>query len=180
MEKSDEDLIQNVLSGNHDSFEELMSRYERLVFKVAYSFGGNRENALDIAQTVFLKAFNNLRSFRTDSSFKTWLLRIAYNEGITWTRPLRNRTDIHKNVEYEDLPYQANQETELLDKEQRQMIQAGLGSLNNRYRTAILLRYVHDLTIREIAGVLQCSETMTKNMLFRGIRNLRRMLAQPE
>ena len=179
MEKPDEVLIQNTLGGAIDSFDELMRRYERLVFKIAYSFGGSRENALDITQTVFLKAFNNLSAFRTDSSFKTWLLRITYNEGISWTRSPRNRADIHSDVEDEVLSFQASQESSLIERERRQMIRAGLNSLNGRYRTAILLRYVHDLPIREIAGVLQCSEAMTKNMLFRGVRSLRRTLAQP-
>jgi len=179
LEKTDEVLIQNTLSGAIDSFDELMRRYERLVFKVAYSFGGSRENALDITQTVFLKAFNNLSTFRTDSGFKTWLLRITYNEGISWTRSPKNRADIHKDVEDQVLLSQANQESDLLDRERCQMIHVGLNSLNGRYRTAILLRYVHDLPIREIAGVLQCSENMTKNILFRGVRNLRRTLVPP-
>lgn len=179
MEIADEVLIQNTLGGAIDSFDELMRRYERLVFKIAYSFGGSRENALDITQTVFLKAYNNLRAFRTDSSFKTWLLRITYNEGISWKRSPRNRADIYKDVEDEVLPFQANQESDLLEREQHQMIRSGLNSLNSRYRTAILLRYVHDMPIREIAGVLQCSESMTKNILFRSVRSLRRTLVQP-
>jgi len=179
LEISDDVLIRNTLSGAIDSFDELMHRYERLVFKIAYSFGGNREDALDITQTVFLKAYNNLSTFRTDSSFKTWLLRITYNEGINWTRSWKNRADIHRDVDDELLLLHASQESDLIDKERRQMIRLGLDSLNGRYRTAILLRYVHDMPIREIARVLQCSEVMTKNILFRGVRSLRRTLVQP-
>jgi RNA polymerase sigma-70 factor, ECF subfamily len=173
LENSDEVLIQRTLDGEINSFDEIMQRYERLVFKIVYSFGGNRENALDITQTVFLKAFDNLRAYRKDSSFKTWLLRIAYNEGISWIRSPKNNADLHVNVEDEVLFSWSSQELCLLEKEQGQLIQRGLCSLNGRYRTAILLRYVHDMPIREIAGVLQCSENMTKNILFRGIRNLR-------
>jgi RNA polymerase sigma factor (sigma-70 family) len=58
------------------------------------------------------------------------------------------------------------------------IVRRGLESLNTRYRTAMLLRYVHNMPIREIAGVLQCSENMTKNILFRGIRTLKKTLAQ--
>jgi RNA polymerase sigma-70 factor (ECF subfamily) len=180
LEPPDEVLIRETLAGNPGSFDELMRRYDHLVFKVAYSFCGGRENALDITQTVFLKAFDRLSTFRTESSFKTWLLRIAYNEGINWTRSPRNRRELHKSIQpiAENFSLEAGQESHLLRREQRLMIRRGLDSMNDRYRTAILLRYVHDMPIREIAGVLQCSETMTKNILFRGIRTLRRTLAQ--
>ena len=180
MERSDGILIQETLDGFLSAFDELMVRYQQLVFKVAYSFGGNRENALDITQTVFFKAWDKLDTFRSESSFKAWLLRIAYNEGINWTQSPRNRRDLHESLD-ESADYHASeaaQETKLLHMEQRRILDRGLSSLNNRYRTAILLRYGHEMSIREIAGVLQCSETMTKNILFRSIRNLKKALAQ--
>ena len=180
MDKPDEVLIQETLDSRMGSFDVLMCRYERLVYKVAYSFGLNRENALDITQTVFLKAFHNLKTFRTDASFKTWLLRITYNEGINWTRSTRNRPELHDDLESASaaLSNEAGQESGLLLRERRRMIRRGLESLNDRYRTALLLRYVHEMPIREIAGVLQCSENLTKNILFRGVRSLKRALAQ--
>ena len=179
MEPPDEVLIRETLAGDLGSFDELM-RYDHLVFKIAYSFCGGRESAFDITQTVFLKAFDRLGTFRTESSFKTWLMRITYNEGINWTRSPRNRRDLHENIEptSEAFSLAAGQESHLLLREQRLMIRRGLDLMNDRYRTAILLRYVHDMTISEIAGVLQCSETMAKNILFRGIRTLKRTLAQ--
>lgn len=180
MDQTDEVLVRETLEGQLDSFERLMSRYERLVFKIAFSFGSSRENALDITQTVFLKAFDHLRSFRTESSFKTWLLRIAYNEGINWARSPRNRRDLHDDLDAaSNTPsLQPGQEAGLLESERRRKVRVGLASINERYRTALLLRYVHGLPIRDIAGILQCSEVMTKNILFRGIRNLRKTLVQ--
>jgi RNA polymerase sigma-70 factor, ECF subfamily len=178
--KPDDVLIQETLKGDMDSFDEIMRRYERLVFKVAYSFCGSRENAFDLTQTVFLKAFSKLNTFRADSSFKTWLLRITYNEGINWTESIRTREARHEDIEskHELLSFGAHQESGLLLEERRRMVRNGLESLNDRYRIAVLLRYVHEMSIREIAGVLQCSETMTKNILFRGVRNLRKILVQ--
>ena len=180
MDRPDRILIQDTLGGTTSAFDKLMRRYERLVYKVAYSFGGSRENALDITQTVFLKAFDKLSTFRLESSFKTWLLRITYNEGINWTQSPRNREDLHDDLESpsQALSSEAEQESNLLLREQRQIIEHGLKSLNDRYRTAILLRYVHEMPILEIASVLQCSENMTKNILFRSLRNLKRTLAQ--
>jgi RNA polymerase sigma-70 factor (ECF subfamily) len=180
LEQSDLVLIQETISGAMSSFDQLMHRYERLVFKIAYSFGGSRENALDITQTVFLKVFDKLSTFRTEASFKTWLLRITYNEGINWVRSPRHREELCDDLGPASAasPLEAVQESDLLLREQRRMIGRGLQSLNERYRTAILLRYVHEMPIREIAGALQCSENMTKNILFRGIRSLRKTLAQ--
>ncbi len=180
MDQPDETLIQSTLDGDLSSFDALMQRYEHLVFKIAYSFGGTRENALDITQTVFLKAFDNLATFRAGFSFKAWLLRIAYNEGINWTRSLQNRRSLHRDIDSvaEVITLEGDQESNLLAGEQRMMIRRGLESLNVRYRTAMILRYVDNMPIRDIAGVLQCSENMTKNILFRGLRNLKRALAQ--
>ena len=180
MDLPDETLIQSTLDGDLGSFDALMCRYERLVFKIAYSFGGGRETALDLTQTVFLKAFDNLNTFRLGSSFKSWLLKIAYNEGINWTRLPQNRRYLHSDIGNvsEVLALESTQESSLLLNEQRMIIRRGLESLNVRYRTAMLLRYAHNMPIRDIAGVLQCSENMTKNILFRGIRSLKKALAQ--
>jgi RNA polymerase sigma-70 factor, ECF subfamily len=176
----DETLIRSTLEGDLDSFDALMHRYEHLVFKIAYSFGGGRESAFDITQTVFLKAFDKLSTFRPDSSFKAWLLRIAYNEGINWTRSPQNRRYLHSDIDSvsEVLPQEADQESNLLLNERRRILHRGLEALNVRYRTAMVLRYVDNMPIRDIAGVLQCSENVTKNMLFRGIRILKKALAQ--
>ena len=180
MDLADETLIQRTLGGDLSAFDALMHRYEHLVFKIAYSFGSGRENAFDITQTVFLKAFDKLSTFRMDAGFKAWLLRIAYHEGINWTRSPQNRQHLHRDIEpvSDTFALEADQESNLLLHERRMMVRRGLESLNARYRTAMLLRYVHNMPIREIAGVLQCSETMTKNILFRGIRTLKRTLAQ--
>jgi len=173
------DLIRRVLAGDHEAFESLMKRYERLVFKVAYSFARDREEALDLTQTVFLKAYRGLDSFRTEADFKTWLLRITYNEGVNWVRKAGRegtREDLESASRH--LTSAPRQEDRLVEKEQRGSLRRAMESLNERYRTAIILRYHHGMPIREIAGVLQCSETMTKNILFRGVRNLRRAVAE--
>jgi RNA polymerase sigma factor (sigma-70 family) len=91
LDRSDAILVRETLGGSTSAFDELMFRYQRLVFKIAYSFGGSRENALDIMQTAFLKSWDKLHIFRAESSFKTWILRIAYNEGINWSQFSSNR-----------------------------------------------------------------------------------------
>jgi len=175
----DESLIRDVLGGRQEAFDELMHRYERLVYKVAWGFGKSTEDALDITQTVFMKVYRSLDSFRTEANFKTWLLRITYNEGINWVRS-HGRTASREVVaiENDDVAATDDPEADLLARDRRKSIEAGLRRLNERYRTALVLRYFQGLPIREIASVLSCSETMTKNILFRGVRRLRQEIGE--
>jgi RNA polymerase sigma-70 factor (ECF subfamily) len=172
---SDESIVEDVLGGRLDAFDELMKRYERIVFKVAWGFSRDRQDALDITQQVFLKAYKSLRAFRRDANLKTWLMRIAYNESVSWLRQSGRAVDRHELLEDEHAQ-PGTQEQQLLAREQEAMVERELGKLNDRYRLAINLRYRQGLPIEEIAAVLQCSEGTTKSMLFRGVRALRQAL----
>src|SRR2546423_14690557 len=79
---ADADLVERYLAGNMTAFDELMIRYERQIYRVCYRFVDNREDAMDLAQDVFIKAFEHLGTFRRESSLKTWLYRIAVNHCI--------------------------------------------------------------------------------------------------
>lgn len=179
MEKSDQELISETLNGILGSFDMLMERYQRLVYKVAYGFGKNQQSTMDISQNVFLKAYEKLSSFRGESSFKSWLMRITYNEGINWSK--RNNRHQESDIDeasmknqYKDL----SQEDELLARENRAQLLKCLLALNTRYRLAVVLRYFNDMPVREIAGVLECSEGVVKNMLFRSLQQLKNNLSR--
>src|SRR6266481_1249473 len=79
---ADADLVERYLAGDTTAFDEIMIRYERQVYRVCYRFVNNRDDAMDLAQEVFVKAFEHLSSFRRESSMKTWLYRIAMNHCI--------------------------------------------------------------------------------------------------
>src|SRR5262250_304298 len=79
---ADAELVERYLAGDMTAFDELMIRYERHIYRVCYRFVENREDAMDLAQEVFIKAFEHLGSFRRESSLKTWLYRIAINHCI--------------------------------------------------------------------------------------------------
>lgn len=181
MDRTDAALIRETLAGELSSFDELMRRHESLVYRVGLLYGGTKENALDITQNVFLRCYRSLASFRGDSAFRTWLLRIAYNEGIGWVRSRGRRAareapgeaavDVARG-EAGRLP----QERDLMEKERRSILMRKLDELNPRQRTAVTLRYFRQMPLREIAEVLQCSEGNVKNMLFRSVRKLRESL----
>ena len=153
-----------------------MRRYERLVFTVVFRFCRDGEAALDLTQAVFLKAWRGLEGFRGEASLKTWLVRIATREGLN-ARRRRSPLDAAEPLEM-DAPVALApvQEVELLERERSGLLRRALDGIHQRYRQAIELRYEHQLSIREISSVLETSETMTKNLLFRGLRNLRRAL----
>ena len=175
MEKTDPELIAAALAGDTGAFDALMRRYEKLVYRVAHGFTHGREDALDLTQISFLKAFRSLDGYRSEAGFKTWLLRIVYHEGLNWNRTRSRRGSESDLAEAEaGLAVDPSQERELVERERRGTIGRALSRIHARYRAAILLRYVDEMPIREIATVLDCSETMTKNLLFRGVRQLRR------
>lgn len=177
IEKSDSELIAEVKMGNLQAFDSLMQRYQKFVYSIAFGFGKSKDNALDITQNVFLKLYQNLHSFREQSLFKTWLTRICYNESINWSK--RNK----RHMDRESLEMVSNfssnnrlQEDELLAKENKVLLLQSLFGLNTRYRLAVILRYFEEKSITEIAAVLNCSEGVVKNMLFRSLQKLKKNL----
>ena len=134
----------------------------------------------DFVPSMDGKAYAKLASFRGRSSFKTWLTRLAYNEGVSWLRANRRHAEGRRPLD-DALPLAETgegQEAKLLESEKRKTLLRGLEQLSGRYRTALVLRYFHGLPVREIAAVLGCSEGTAKNALFRGVRRLRSRLAE--
>lgn len=172
----DSALIREAVDGGGAAFDELMRRHERLVFTVAFRFCRDRDAALDLTQVVFLKAWRGLGDFRGEASLKTWLLRIAYREASD-ARRRRAPLDIAEPLELGAEPaHAAMQEEVVLRRERSGRLRRALDAIHHRYRQAIELRYGHELSIREISAILETSETMTKNLLFRGLERLRRAL----
>jgi RNA polymerase sigma-70 factor (ECF subfamily) len=175
--KEDHILIDEILNGTLSSYDTLMERYQNLIFKIAYSFGKNKENAMDISQNIFLKAYQKLGTLKGQNSFKAWLSRIAYHEGINWTRKHKSAVQFESietsNEPESNLP---SKEDELLANEYRHELMQSLFALNTKYRLAVVLRYYQNMSIREIAGILKCSEGMVKNMLFRSLQRLKIIL----
>jgi RNA polymerase sigma-70 factor (ECF subfamily) len=181
-------LVRAALAGEATAFDELMRRHQRLIFMVSWRFCRDHEAALDLTQTVFLKAWRGLDGFRGEASLKTWLLRIAYREGLN-ARRRRSPLDRAERLEVEETAegaaaarhhaasfQSAAQEVEVLERERAGRLRRALDGIHHRYRRAIELRYAQELSIREISAVLETSEAMAKNLLFRGVKSLRRAL----
>jgi len=176
---TDQQLVTEIRAGSSVAFEQLMARYRRLVYRVAYGFTRNAESAMDVTQDTFLKVHERLESWRHEGELKNWIARIAANEGMNRRRSsqLQPTCELDEDVLLQPDP---SQEEELRDRESRDALHRSLSSLSPRQRLAVVLRYFEGMSTREIAATLECSEGTARNILFRSLRRLRSILAESE
>ena len=173
MTETDEMLVQNIKTGAINNYDTLMHRYQEDIYYIAFQYTKAKEQALDVSQNIFLKAYNSIHRFESRSSFKTWLFRIAYNECQNWIKKNKRMTHEDFEMRIDNAP---NQEEQLLTKEQRLLVLRSLHQLNTKYRLAIVLRYFKNHSIKEISEIIGCSEGVVKNMLFRSLQKLKTIL----
>ena len=178
----DETLVERFRRGDDTAFDELVARHHGKVYAIAYRMTRNREDALDIAQEVFVKAHRGISKWKPIKGFQHWLYRIATNMTIDVMRKRKRRSAVI--VEGEDFsadrgsvtPADGPDPVRLLELEDiGKRLQAALDTLPERQRAVMMLRYYEDLSIKEIASVLECTEGTVKTHLFRGTGKLRDM-----
>lgn len=181
-------LIDRVLAGDSRSFEPLVRRYERRVFRVTMAVLGNVQDAEEAMQDAFIKAFRHLRQFRRESRFTTWLTRIAVNEALQkrQTRKDLVSLDDSRGVEGQSeerfLPqrfesWRANPEKLYGKQELRRLIENAIQSLPTIYREALVLRDVEEMSAEEAAEAIGISVPALKSRLLRARLMMREALA---
>jgi RNA polymerase sigma-70 factor (ECF subfamily) len=172
-EKSDLDLVQDVRNGNRQAFTELMRRYQQRVYWVARRIVGSHEDADDIAQDAFIKAYLGLGDFRGDSSFFTWLYRIAVNLSLN---AVRKRQVLNYLRESEVLrwilPLGNDPHGDLELKETESRLERAIVALPEKQRAVFVLRYYDEMPYEEIAGVLKTSVGGLKANYFHALRKV--------
>ena len=176
MQFSDEALIEEIRSGSKSAYGRLMERYERLVFSVGVSYARNTDDALDISQNVFLKAYQKLDLYTGKGAFKAWLMRIAHNESISWLRKHKRHEDVDELTPDISPSVQPDQELQVVKDERWKILLGEISRLKPKQQMAVSMRYFQGLPIRDIAGVLECSEGNVKSLLFRGLEKIRNQL----
>src|SRR6266568_1892395 len=178
-------LVQAAKAGDVGAFEELLKRYDRNVFRIAQHITQNREDAEDVVQDAFLKAFQNLEQFQGQSKFYTWLVRIAVNEALMKLRRRRpERTvSLDEEVKTEDdsLPrevadWSPNPEQQYSQAELRDILDKTIHGLPATFRTVFVLRDVEGLSTEETAEALDLSIPAVKSRLLRARLQLRERL----
>ena len=182
----EQDLILSVQRGQHELFYELVRPYERRVYAAALAILRNEHDAEDAAQEAMLKALANIRQFRAESRFSTWLIQITVNEALMRRRRERtvvmegldNRRDEEGEYAPRDFADWREIPSEALErKEVRQRLAEALGTLDRKYREVFVLRDMEHLNIQETAEALGISVASVKTRLLRARLMLRDMLA---
>src|SRR6478752_442037 len=183
---SDEELVARSIGGDLDSFNQLVLRWERPIYALAYRVIGREEDARDVCQETFLRAFRALGGFKGQAKFSSWLYRITLNLCRDWIRRER-RQPIAQAPEGVDLVELASEQTptETIEdlvarNEISHAVARIMADLPEEQRTAILLKEYHGLTFQEIADMLDCPLSTVKTRLYQGLSVLRRQLAATE
>jgi RNA polymerase sigma-70 factor, ECF subfamily len=181
---SDGALVAATKRGDTLAFEELVLRHRQRVLAVVQRITNNREDAEDVAQESFHKAFLHLDAFQEKSRFSTWLIRIAMNEAFMLLRRRRgvleilpeNADDGVKSNSEAFVDQSPNPEESCSQHERTQLLSEAINRLGPTIRTAILLRDIEERSVKETAQILGASITAVKARVFQGRRKLRRTL----
>jgi len=152
------------MGGDRHAFEVLLVRYEKPVFNAAYRMLSNAEDARDVTQTVFLKAFENLGKYDPKYKFFSWIYRIALNESINCLSK-QNRLDV---LQQEPASQTGGPEEQTGNEQLSEGIQAALMTLKPDYRTVIILKHLMDCSYLEISQILDIPEKKVKSRLYSG------------
>ena len=173
-------VIRRVQRGDTDAFEALVAAYEKNVFNVALQMTGNREDAQDMTQEAFLKAYSSLSSFRGDSKFSSWLYRIVSNVCLDFKRRQGRRPssaltvedDEGENIQLDIADESQSPEALLERKMTREAVRAGLQQLPDEQRQILLLREIQGLSYEEIGEAMGLEAGTVKSRIFRARKKL--------
>ena len=177
--EDDRVLVEACLRGHRDAFDLLVERHQRQVYQLCYRFTSNHEDASDLAQDVFIRAYRGLRSFKGNSAFSTWLYRIGVNVCLN---RVGSRTHKWATLEMVDRPDMRAEraDAKLLRGERAAEVRSAIARLPKKQRAALVLRIYHDLPHDQIAEIVGTSVGAVKANFFHALANLKKLLkSQP-
>lgn len=186
-ERSDREIIQDVLNGNKDLFEVLVARYEKSIFNYVYGLVRQRQEAEDLTQEAFVKAFFALQTYNCSFEFSTWMYRIARNVCLDYFRRQKIRSFLSLNApvreeeegEFGDfLADGKDPEEGVLEGELLERLSKAIGELPLKFREVIVLHYVEELPYEEIAKILNLPVGTVKTYIHRAKGKLKELLGE--
>ena len=184
-------LIKKAQKGDVSAFEQIINRYQSVVYSVSYRYAENQDDASDMAQEIFLKVFRTINSFQFKSRLSTWIYRVATNTCLDLLKKRRNslsESAYSYDVGYEDLGGNQNfaevEDTRFMpdkkaeEAETKDVINRAIRRLPDDYRTAVILRDIRGLSYEEIADITDCSVGTVKSRISRARKNLREILSE--
>ena len=181
----EQELVKRAKAGDEEAFEELVSLYEKKIYNMGLRYTGNQQDALDICQDVFLRLFRFISQFNEESSFSTWIYRIASNVCKDCVRKSQKIMEISFEVrDEEDGGYEINvsdlrfsPESDFQRKELRMAIVQGISALPEKYREIIIMRDINGMSYSEIGKCLGLEEGTVKSRIARARDKLREFLS---
>ncbi|MCB9399376.1 MAG: sigma-70 family RNA polymerase sigma factor [Acidobacteria bacterium] len=174
----DQTHISAFLAGDEAAFNQLVLKYRKPVYAVAYRFTQNHEEADDLAQETFLRAYQSLVHFRGDSSLKTWLLRIVSNLSLNHLKSGRISKDSGGEPEEHALAADPTGLNQILEDEERLALRKAIAKLPPKQKETLMLKTFQDLTCEQVAEIMQCSIGTVKANLFNAVQKLKNMLGE--
>src|ERR1035438_5458294 len=180
------ELVRRARRGDLEAYDELVRRYQERVYATVYHMTANHEDANDLAQEAFIKAFQALKSFKGGSSFYTWIYRIAVNKTINFLKQRRNKVQ----MSLDDLDFNAEHDPDLValisDKtprrevglaELQEKLNAAMQKLSESHRLVVTLHDVQGLSHEEIAKIMECNVGTVRSRLFYARQQLQAILS---
>ena len=186
MEENEQNIVDRICQGNKEAFQELVERYKKKIYFLAYDILDDHQEAEDISQEVFIKVFRSLKNFRRNSKMSSWIYQITTNTCIDTLRKRKSKPQISLG-DFNHISIKNNVEggsTRIQDPElsadasiMQRRIQNALYKVTPRERAVFVMRHYNDLEIKEIAEALKVSSGTVKSMLFRALNKLRKELS---
>src|SRR5215213_6668118 len=179
---TDEIIVERALTGDAEAFGEIVRRWERRIFALAYGMLGREDDARDATQETFLAAFRNLRGFRGDAKVSSWLHRIAVNQCITRQRraKVRSESPLDEEVAEFSLPVSDSPASVVEERQETLAVRRAINSLPVELRQVVIMKEFEELTFREIADVLDLPLSTVKSRLYTALKQLQMRLKKFE
>lgn len=180
-------LVGRAREGEYAAYEELIRRHQRKIYALVYNMTSNKEDAEDMVQDVFVKAFASLKNFKGDSSFYTWVYRIAVNRTINFLKKRKRNPDlslddmdqaIERDPAYVELRARESPVRDAGLSELQKKLNEALQTLSEKHRTVVVLHDIQGVPHEEIARMIGCSEGTVRSRLFYARQHLQRELAE--
>jgi RNA polymerase sigma-70 factor (ECF subfamily) len=184
--EEDETLVRRTQKGDNAAFDVLVGRYKERLYATVYHMTSNHEDANDLVQETFIKAYNSLRSFRGQSSFYTWVYRIAVNRTINFIKRRKNRgqyslDDLDSSIQTDpdllELMSHVTPRREVALTELQQKLNEALQQLSEPHRAVVVMHDIQGMTHADIARVMKCSEGTVRSRLFYARQQLQGLLS---
>jgi RNA polymerase sigma-70 factor (ECF subfamily) len=172
--------VQACLAGRREAFDVIVERHQRQIYQLCYRFAGNHEDANDLAQDVFLRAYRGLRTFKGQAALGTWLYRIGVNVCLNKAAAAGRTASLEPLIAASDARLTSPDESAseiVLRGERAERVRAAIARLPRKQRATLVLRVYHELPHEQIAGILGSSVGAVKANFFHALHNLKKLLS---